>query len=241
MEKFALVTGASGGIGSAITKKLLEEGYHIYLHFHSNKKAIDQFIHSMSEHDRERVIPIQSDLSVQTGVENLVAEIPTKIDLVVLNSGSSFYGLMTDMTDLDIERMVQLNITSPFLIAQKLVPKMVRNQKGNIVVISSIWGIKGASCEVLYSMVKGGQNSFVKALSKEVAPSNIRVNAIAPGAIATNMLSQFSEEDLTDLKNEIPLGRIGRPEEIAEAVVFLSSDKASYITGQILVVDGGWI
>jgi 3-oxoacyl-[acyl-carrier protein] reductase len=144
------------------------------------------------------------------------------------------------MKNEEIQQMVQLQITSPYMISKELIPSMVSRKKGNIVVISSIWGEIGASCEVLYSMVKGGQNTFVKALAKELAPSGIRVNAIAPGAVATDMLQSFSEEDLADLEEEIPLGRIGKPEEIADAVLFLSSNHASYITGQVLSVNGGW-
>jgi 3-oxoacyl-[acyl-carrier protein] reductase len=147
---------------------------------------------------------------------------------------------MTDIKDAEIRQMVQLQITSPYMLSKELIPEMVRKKSGSIIVISSIWGEIGASCEVLYSMVKGGQNTFVKALAKELAPSGIRVNAIAPGAVATDMLQAFSEEDLADLKDEIPLGRIGKPEEIGEAVLFLSSNRASYITGQVLSVNGGW-
>ena len=162
------------------------------------------------------------------------------IDLLVLNSGMSFYGLVTDMSDDDIDQMVNLHITSPFRLTQKLIPTMIRKRAGNIIVISSIWGIAGASCEVLYSMVKGGQNSFVKALAKELAPSQIRVNAIAPGAIETRMISNFSTEELTELEEEIPLGRLGQPDEIANTVSFLASKQASYITGQVISVNGGW-
>ena len=117
---------------------------------------------------------------------------------------------------------------------------MIANKRGNIVVISSIWGLTGASCEVVYSMVKGGQNAFVKALAKELAPSGIRVNAVAPGAIDTDMLRRFSEEELQSIANDIPIGRIGKPDEVAKTVSFLVSDAASYITGQIISVNGGW-
>ncbi|WP_226665591.1 elongation factor P 5-aminopentanone reductase [Metabacillus litoralis] len=240
MGKFALITGASGGIGTAIAEKLLEEGYSLYVHFNQNETSITNFI-SSSKSKGKTIIPIQADLSERDGVEKLINHISIPIDLLVLNSGNSFFGLITDMEVEKIDQMVQLHITSPFLLAQKLIPSMIKKKTGNIIVISSVWGITGASCEVLYSMVKGGQNSFVKALAKEVAPSNIRVNAIAPGAILTNMLSQFNEDELSGLEEEIPLGRLGKPQEIAEAVLFLSSKKSSYITGQVLTVDGGWI
>ncbi|KHF29587.1 3-oxoacyl-[acyl-carrier-protein] reductase FabG [Anoxybacillus sp. BCO1] len=162
------------------------------------------------------------------------------IDVLIHNSGMSAYGLMTDMTNEQVEQMVQLHVTSPFLLTKRLLPSMIQQRRGQIVVISSIWGLTGASCEVLYSMVKGAQNTFVKALAKEVAPSGIRVNAIAPGAIDTPMLHEFTEEEIQALIDDIPLGRVGKPEDVAKAVSFLISDHASYITGQILSVNGGW-
>lgn len=240
MDKYALITGASGGIGSAISKKLIEDGYHLYLHYHQNEQAIKELIKSISVHKNTVVIPIKADLTKQSGVQYLIDQIQLPIDLLVLNSGMSFYGLVTDMNDDDIDQMVNIHITSPFRLTQKLIPTMIRKRAGNIIVISSIWGITGASCEVLYSMVKGGQNSFVKALAKELAPSQIRVNAIAPGAIATRMLSHFSPNELIELEEEIPLGRLGQPDEIANTVSFLASKKASYITGQVISVNGGW-
>lgn len=239
MDKYALITGASGGIGMAIAKKLIEDGYHLFVHYHQNEQAIQELVQSNAQYKR-MILPIQADLTKQKGVQDLINQMEKPIDLLVLNSGMSFYGLITDMNDDDIEQMINLHITSPFRLTQKLIPSMVSKREGNIIVISSIWGIVGASCEVLYSMVKGGQNSFVKALAKELAPSQIRVNAIAPGAINTQMLSVFTEEELNDLKDEIPIGRLGHPDEIAQAVSFLASTKASYITGQVLSVDGGW-
>ncbi|HZH61186.1 MAG TPA: SDR family oxidoreductase [Metabacillus sp.] len=236
MERYALVTGASGGIGTAIVRKLVEDNYIIYVHYNKNVQAIKEL-----KNYSNNIIPVQADLTVKSGVETLLSQINMPIDLVVLNSGVSLYGLITDLEDDDIENMVQLHITSPFKLVQQLVRPMIRKKSGNIIVISSIWGITGASCEVLYSMVKGGQNAYVKALAKELAPSQIRVNAVAPGAISTKMLSHFSEQEIRDLSEEIPLGRLGHPEEIANTVSFLASDHASYITGQVISVNGGWI
>lgn len=236
MKKTALITGASGGIGKAIAKKLAGEGYKLYLHYHKNEESILTLIKEL----QADCTMVKADLSNADGPGQLVKQLADPIDLLVLNSGRSFFGLMTDMENEEIQQMVQLQITSPYMISKELIPSMVSRKSGNIVVISSIWGEIGASCEVLYSMVKGGQNTFVKALAKELAPSGIRVNAIAPGAVATDMLQSFSEEDLADLEEEIPLGRIGKPEEIADAVLFLSSNHASYITGQVLSVNGGW-
>ncbi|MED4532447.1 SDR family oxidoreductase [Metabacillus fastidiosus] len=239
MEKYALITGASGGIGTAIARKLAKEGYHLYLHYYQNEKAILSLQQSLLSEDINVQI-IQADLSTKEGVQTLVQNVYTSVDLLVLNSGISYYGLVTDLNDEEIDMMIGLHIANPFRIAQKFIPAMVKKRAGNIIVISSIWGLTGAACEVLYSTVKGGQNAFVKALAKELAPSEIRVNAIAPGAVATNMLSQFSEEELRELEEEIPAGRLGKPEEIANTVAFLASDDSSYITGQVISVNGGW-
>jgi 3-oxoacyl-[acyl-carrier protein] reductase len=235
--KYALITGASGGIGRSIAKQLAAEGYGLFLHYHQNRHSLELL---MSEVPCKDAHLIQADLSAIDGVETLLSQLHQPIDVLVHNCGNSYYGLVTDMSDELIEKMVQLHITSPFLLTKKLLPHMISKKSGNIIVISSIWGLTGASCEVLYSMVKGGQNTFVKALAKELAPSGIRVNAVAPGAIDTNMLRQFNEEELNQLADEIPMGRIGTPDEVAKAVSFLISEHASYITGQILSVNGGW-
>lgn len=237
-KRFALITGASGGIGKKIALKLAEENYSLYLHYNQNEKAIQELMKQLNAFEIE-VIPIQADLSKQDGYKKLVSNI-FAIDAIVLNSGNSYYGLISDMNDQLVSEMVQLHVTSPFQITKELLPKLMYQEKAAIVAVTSIWGQTGASCEVLYSMLKGGQNSFIKALSKEVALNGIRVNAVAPGAVSTAMLESFSAEDLELIKGDIPMGRMGNPEEIAEAVAFLLSDKATYITGQILGVNGGW-
>jgi 3-oxoacyl-[acyl-carrier protein] reductase len=235
--KYALITGASGDIGLSIAKQLAADGYGLFLHYHQNRHSLEQFVSNTSV---KEAYLIQADLSATNGVETLLSQLQQPVDVIVHNCGNSYYGLVTDMSDELVTKMVQLHVTSPFLLTKKLLPHMISQKSGNIVVISSIWGLTGASCEVLYSMVKGGQNTFVKALAKELAPSGIRVNAVAPGAINTKMLGQFNEEELTQLADEIPMGRMGTPDEVAKAVSFLISNHASYITGQILSVNGGW-
>jgi len=234
--KYALITGASGGIGRAIAHQLAKDGYGLYLHYYKNEQSIQSLARELSTD----IYTIKADLSNFSGVDVLTSSLFHPIDVLIHNSGMSVYGLMTDTTDEQVKQMVQLHVTSPFLLTKRLLPSMIQRRRGQIVVISSIWGLTGASCEVLYSMVKGAQNTFVKALAKEVAPSGIRVNAIAPGAIDTPMLAEFTSEELRALTDDIPIGRIGKPEEVAKAVSFLISDYASYITGQILSVNGGW-
>ncbi|MTH51782.1 SDR family oxidoreductase [Bacillus mangrovi] len=237
--KHALITGASGGIGSSAAIRLSREGYSLYLHYCRNAKKADELKEKL-EAEGIRCRTIQSDLSAPDGPDRLLNQIEDPIDLVVLSSGTAPYGLITDLSDQEAAAQIQLHVTSPFLLVKKLTPGMVARKAGNIVFITSIWGETGASCEVLYSMAKGGQNLFVKALAKELAPSGIRVNAVSPGAVSTDMLASFTTEELSALQEEIPAGRIGKPEEVAEAVAFLASEKASYITGHILSVNGGW-
>ncbi|PJN87206.1 elongation factor P 5-aminopentanone reductase [Bacillus sp. mrc49] len=237
-KRFALITGASGGIGREIAIKLAEENYSLYLHYNSNEEAIMELIEELNPHQVE-LIPIQADLSTPDGYK-VLAENIFALHAIVLNSGNSYYGLISDMDDKVVSEMVQLHVTSPFQLTKELLPKLMYQDRAAIVAVTSIWGQTGASCEVLYSMVKGGQNAFIKALSKEVSLNGIRVNAIAPGAISTSMLESFSADDLEIIKGDIPMGRMGSAKEVAEAVFYLLSDKASYITGQILGVNGGW-
>lgn len=238
MKKFVLITGASGGIGRAVALKLAKEGYSLYLHYHSNEEAIKKLLLQLEEYGGE-YIPIQANLAQSEGIYK-VAESIFSVDAIVHNSGTSHYGLLLDLAEADLDHLITLHIKAPLLLTRELLPKMLNKHQGNIVVISSIWGQTGAACEVAYSTVKGAQIAFVKALSKEVALNGIRVNGIAPGAIATEMLSDFSEEDLELLRTEIPLGNLGEPQHIADGVSFLISEQSAYMTGQILAINGGW-
>ncbi len=237
LNRTALIIGASGDIGKEIARSLLYEGYTTYLHYHRDKQTI---LELMEEYGPEKITPIQADLSGDNGVQVLKRSVFTSIDTIVFNAGFTYYGLMTDIEEDTKKEMIQLNITSLYSTVQAFLPEMIRRRNGNIVVISSIWGEIGASCEVLYSMTKGAQISFVKALAKEVALNGIRVNAVAPGAVSTKMLQNFTPDELQEISAEIPMGRLALPHEIAESVSFLLSEKASYITGQVLGVNGGW-
>lgn len=235
--KYALVTGASGGIGKAISLKLAENGYGLYLHYNQN----EQEIRSLTEQiNHVPVYTIQADLADKHAVSAILPHIHHDIDVIIHNSAAAYVGLITDMDDQEVYDMIQLQVTSPFLLTKYLLPAMIRKKQGNIIVITSIWGFTGASCEVLYSMVKGGLNTFVKALAKEVASSGIRVNGVAPGVIDTKMNSHLTSAEREALIQEIPMGRFGKPAEVADLVEFLLSDRAAYINGEIISINGAW-
>ena len=239
MRKRILVVGASGDIGLAISKKLINEKYDLVVHYNSKKEPLNELIELANEIDVNCQF-VQADLSFENGVEILTSQIIDKIDSIVYASGFSIFGLINDVSDEEIDRMTQLHIKSLIKVVNHFLPNMVAKKSGSIVVISSIWGQIGASCEVLYSTTKGAQNAYVMALAKELGPSGIKVNAVAPGAVKTNMLNTFSEEDLIEIANEIPMNRLALPSEIANTVNYLISEQSSYITGQILGVNGGW-
>ena len=238
MEKFALITGASGGIGAATAKTLAGEGWNLYLHYHRNKDKIHELMSDLEKYNIE-AIPICADLESSEGASMLMREI-FHLDAIVYSSGNTTFGLFSDLNEQTIDDMLQLHVKSPLMLIRGLLPKMMRNPTSKVVIISSIWGQTGAACEVMYSTVKGAQIAFVKALSKETAQSGVNVNCVAPGAVNTNMMASFSDEEIRELESDIPFGRLAEPEEIADAVSFLLSGKSSYITGQVISVNGGW-
>ncbi|MGM9986490.1 MAG: elongation factor P 5-aminopentanone reductase [Bacillaceae bacterium] len=233
--KYALIIGASGGIGLETAILLQREGYGLYLHYHSNDKKLKETFDG-----KDHVFFVQGNLSCVNEVEKVIQQIHHPIECIIYTPGISKVGLVFDFTEADIDELMNLHQKSLYILVNQLLPEMIRNKRGNIVVVSSIWGQVGASCEVLYSMTKGAQIAYVKALAKEVAPSGIRVNGIAPGVVKTNMLGMFQEEEIQQLEEEIPIGRVGEPSEIADVISFLLSDKASYMTGTIVSVNGGW-
>lgn len=162
------------------------------------------------------------------------------IDVIINNSGMSLYGLFQDVKNEDINRIFNINLKAPIIITKKLLKFMISKKEGNIINISSVWGETGGSCEAVYSATKAGLIGFTKALAKELAPSHIRVNCISPGVINTKMISSFSDSEISALKDEIPMGRLGLPEDIANAAYFLASENAEYITGEVLKVNGGF-
>jgi 3-oxoacyl-[acyl-carrier protein] reductase len=238
MKKYALITGASGGIGQAVALKLASLGYHLYLHFNQNEISIKELLNRLEAFGGE-YITIQADLENPEGYKKICSQI-FSLDAIIHCSGNSHYGLLVDLKQEEVESLMRVHVMNPVMITKELLPKLIKKRSGNVILISSIWGQIGASCEVVYSTAKGAQISFVKALSKEIALSGIRVNAIAPGAVETAMMSQFTEEDKQRIQYDIPMGRLGLPEEIANGVKFLLSEESSYITGQVLSINGGW-
>lgn len=238
--KTVIVTGGSRGIGAATVKELARSGYHVLLNYNNSEEAAKQ-IKQQLELEGIFIEIFKADVSKREEVKELVKftlEKYKKIDILINNAGIDQIKPFMDITDEDWNRMMQVNFNSVFYCTQEVLENMIHNKKGCIINISSIWGSTGASCEVHYSASKAGIDGMTKALAKELGPSNIRVNAIAPGLVNTEMNKDLTTEELEELKNEIPLGRIAEPEEIVNSVKWLIEDE--YISGQIISVNGGW-
>ena len=227
-----LISGGSRGIGAAIVRKASEEYNCIYLY--KNEPLLDL----------PGVTAVKCDVSDPEDCKRAVSGITSEfgdINFFVNNSGISLTGLATDFSFDDYRKIMDTNFGGFFNLSSLLIPSMVRNMKGNIIAVSSMWGQTGASCEALYSASKGAVDAYVRSLAKELGPSGIRVNAVSPGVIRTDMMKEYSEEDIELLKDETPLERIGRPEDVADTVIFLLSERSSFITGQIIGVNGGFL
>ncbi|MDR3597794.1 elongation factor P 5-aminopentanone reductase [Clostridium sp.] len=241
--KVAFVTGASRGIGRAIAIELAKEGASVLINYSTDANGAEETLEEVKKINGYGVM-IKGDISKFNECRLIIEEalkVMGKIDILVNNAGISHIGLFMDVTEEEIEKVISTNLLGAMYLTKHVLNDMILRKRGNIINISSMWGEVGASCEVLYSSAKGGLNSFTKAIAKEVAPSNIRVNSIAPGVISTKMNSFLDEEEKKSLEEEIPLGRFGNPDEIGKLVVFLASEDSSYITGQIIRADGGYI
>lgn len=241
-RKTVLVTGSSRGIGKAIAVKFAKKGYDVIINCAHNEDAL---LKTKNEIEGYQVSchAFLGDMGNYEEAKELFRQIKklyTNIDVLVNNAGISYIGLLTDMSSEDWNRVISTNLTSVFHCCSLAIPDMVKNRYGKIINISSVWGNVGASCEVAYSASKGGMNAFTKALAKELAPSNIQVNAVACGAIDTEMNHFLEDVELMNLIEEIPTGRLGRAEEVADLVYHLAY-KNEYLTGQIIGLDGGWI
>ena len=232
-----LITGASRGIGRDIARVLAKNGNKVIANYNkSDQQAIEL------QKENENIEIYRADVSKREEVHKMIETIikeHNKIDVLINNAGISDSKLFTDVTDQDWSIMINTNLYSVFCVTQEVLPNMIHNKKGCIINLSSIWGMVGASCETIYSVTKAGINGMTKALAKELGPSNIRVNAIAPGIIDTDMNKNLTQEVIKDIEDEIPLEKIGKGLDIARCVEWLIEDE--YTTGQIISINGGWV
>ena len=241
--KYALITGASGGIGAATARAFAQAGYGVAIHSHRNVDklhALAQELSALSVPVLEVCADLSDPVQAKTMVDNVLEKF-CQLDILVCCSGLSHVGLVTDIDPQQWKTLFGVNVDGMHYCCQAVLPHMVHRKEGCILTVSSMWGQVGASCEVAYSATKGAVIAYTKALAQEVGPSNIRVNCIAPGVIATEMNAHLSPEDLEALADETPLGRIGTPEECATCALFLASEGASFVTGQVLAPNGGLV
>ncbi len=234
----ALVTGASRGIGRAIAEALAEEGYRLYLTCRRSERELTELSYRLSGTYNIACTPIIADMGNMQAVNEAFSQIED-LTLLVNNAGVSHIGLLHEMTVEEWQSLMNVNLNALFYTCRLAIPMMLKHHAGHIVNISSVWGNVGASMEVAYSASKGGVNVFTKALAKELAPSGIRVNAIACGVIDTDMNRCFSEEELSALRAEIPADRFGQPSEVADLLLSIVN-APSYLTGQVITLDGSW-
>lgn len=237
--KTVLVTGGSRGIGKAIAIKFAENNYNVILNYNKSYEAAKKI-----EDTYKNIRIFRADVSNSKDVQSMINfanETFGGIDILVNNAGIGCTGLLQNLTFEEWQDVFNVNVNGVFNCTRCILPDMISKQKGKIINISSIWGMVGASCEVAYSASKAAVIGFTKALAKEVGPSGITVNVVAPGIIMTDMVNQYSVEEFDDIRNQIPLGEIGSTEDIANAVYFLASDESKYITGQVLSPNGGWV
>lgn len=239
MRKSIFITGGSKGIGAACVELFSKNGFAVAFVYGKDNKAAQKLAAKTS------ALAIKADVSDVEQIEKAFDQARTyfgirSFDVVVCNAGISASGLITDMNEDVVDLLIGINLVGTINVSRKAVSHMVEEKKGNIVMISSMWGQRAASCESIYAATKAGIIGFARSLAAELGPSGIRVNVVSPGVIATDMNREYSDEDMSALADETPLGRIGLPDEVAEAVYYLASDKASFINGQVLGVDGGF-
>lgn len=241
-KKYALITGASRGIGSGIAECLAKEGYNLCLICRNNEEQLNTLAGHLHKAYEVEIMTLKGNVGNEFFVQEVqrnVEEIFGRLDILVNNAGIWRGGLITDLSLDTWNQLIETNLTGTFLMTRAFVPMMISQKSGNIINISSVWGIKGASCEAAYSATKGGINAFTTAMANELAPSGIRVNAIAPGVIDTDMNAGYSKEEMSKIIEDIPLGCLGSPADIGKALIGIVN--TPYITGQIITVDGGFL
>lgn len=241
VNKVVVVTGGSRGIGAEIVKKLAGDNYRVILNYNKSENEAKKVKEDLQKNNINIEI-FKADVSKREEVKELIDFVINKfgkIDVLINNAGISQTKLFTDLTDEDWNNMIQTNLTSVFYCTQEAIRNMISRKEGLIINISSIWGVTGSSCEVHYSVAKAGIDGMTKALAKEVGPSNIRVNSIAPGIIDTDMNKAYTDEEIKDIIEDIPLNKIGKKVDIARCVEWLIEDE--YTTGQVISINGGWL
>ena len=242
MARTVLITGASRGIGAAAARRFAEAGDRVAVIYHRNEEKAQALADALVK-EGYPVKAFCADVSDPAAVERMIGEVHAafgSVDVLVNNAGITEQKLFADITPEDWDRIFSVNVKGMYLCARGVLSDFLQKQKGAVVNISSIWGLTGASCEVHYSAAKAAVIGFTKALAKELGPSGVRVNCVAPGVIDTDMNGNLTPETFEFLKEETPLGTIGTPEQVADAIFFLASDNASFVTGQVLGADGGF-
>lgn len=241
--KVAFITGAAGGIGSATVKKFISEDYFVIGQYCTNVQGVKQLQEQLEQMGKaDYFFAVQCDFNDFNSVENMLCTVRKSfktIDVLVNNAGTGLYKLINQTTESDWDNLFNVNVKSAFRVTNGVLDGMISAKKGKIINVSSIWGNVGASMEVAYSASKGALIAYTKALAKELAPSGICVNCVCPGVIDTPMNARFNEQEINELKEQTPLSRLGKAKEVAELIYYLSSDKADFITGQIMTCDGG--
>lgn len=241
MKRVILITGASRGIGKDIAETLSKNPDNIIIANYNKSEEKAKELQAKLKEEKINIEIIKADVSKRVEVKKMVEEVLNKykkIDILINNAGISQYKLFNDITDDDWDNIININLKSAFIVSQEVVRNMIHNKRGCIINISSIWGVIGASMEVAYSTSKAGIIGLTKSLAKELGPSNIRVNAIAPGIIDTGMNARFSEDEINSIKEEIPLEKIGKTADVTKCVQWLIDDE--YTTGQVISINGGW-
>jgi 3-oxoacyl-[acyl-carrier protein] reductase len=242
-EKTVLITGASGGIGSAASWAFAKAGYRVALHYFKSQEKCRKIYNEIVDAGTAALM-VSADVSDQGQVEVMFEQINKAlggVDVLVNNAGIAQQKLFTDITEAEWDRMFAVNMKGTANCCRLAVPHMVSQKQGKIINVSSVWGICGASCEVHYSAAKAAVIGFTKALAKELGPSGIQVNCVAPGVIKTGMTGELDKDTIQALKDETPLGKIGQPRDIAECILYLASEKADFITGQVISPNGGFV
>lgn len=243
MEKTALITGASRGLGKAMARLFAAEGYSLVLNYHRSEEEAKRLAEELKR-EGTRVLVLQADVADRLQVDGMMQAALTAfggIDVLVNNAGVTLWGQFQDVTEEEWDRLFAVNVKGVFHCCRAVLPAMLRAKSGKIINISSVWGMTGASCEAAYSASKAAVIGLTRALAKELGPSGIQVNCVAPGVIEAGMSKSFPEPVLCQLREETPLGMLGTPADVAGAVLFLASDRARFITGQVLSPNGGFV